>query len=140
VECLVGETSVLAYLPVASFAIALGGLLVRFFVPAGPARQTAVAAVLIFLLLASALVWRQNQDCKRQIEQAADDIVRILGNQKLTYEEIVVNTRNPTYFKLNAGIDLLIQQRRVGTELVAVTERGTGRTYQITLFFVRTPL
>lgn len=139
-DCVTSDTQILAYLPVASFALALGGLLVRFFVPAGPARQTAVAAVLIFLLLASALVWRRDQLCKQQIEQAAEEILRILGNQKLTYEQIILNTRNPTYFKLNAAIDVLFYQRRIGTEVVAVTDRDRGATYQISLFFVRTPL
>lgn len=138
-DCLASEPSILAYLPVASFAIALGGLLVRFFIPVGPARQTAIVAALLFLMLASAVVWRQDHQCKQQIEQVADDVVRILGNRKLTYEQIVANIRNPTYLKINAGIDLLIQQERIGTELATVTDRDTGNAYQVTLFYVRTP-
>jgi hypothetical protein len=138
VDCLATGPSLFTYLPIASFAIALAGLLVRFFVPVGPARQTAVVATLLFMVLASAVIWQQDHKCKEQIEQTADDIVRILGNQKLTYEQIVANTRNPTYLTTNAGIDLLLRQKRIGTELATLTDRDSGKAYQITLFFVRT--
>ena len=138
-HCLATESSIVAYLPVASFAIALGGLLVRLFIPAGPARQILVVAALLFLVLASAVIWNEDHRCRQQIEQVADDVVRILGNQKLTYEQIVANIRNPIYFKTNAALDLLIQQKRIGTELATLTDRDTGGVYQISLFYVRTP-
>lgn len=138
-DCLASGVSLFTYLPIASFAIALAGLLVRFLIPGGPARQTALAAALLFLVLVSAVTWQQDNRCREQVEQTADDVVRILGNQKLTYEQIVANTRNPTYFMINAGIDLLLRQKRVGTELATFTDRDSGKAYQITLFFVRTP-
>lgn len=135
---MLNESSLLGYLPVASFAIAAGGLGIRFLLPTGPARQHLIAAALIFLLLASALVWRQEHACRRQISEVATDIVHLLGNNKRTYDEIVGGLRNQVFYKTNAALDLLIRQERVGTEVVAIVDRDTAKTYQITLFYVRT--
>ncbi len=137
-ECTLGETSLLTYIPVASFALAAGGLFVRFFFPTGPARQTLIAAVFVFLMVASGLVWRQEQDCKKQIGEIAVEIVRLLGNEKHTYEEIVAGLRNQTYYKTNAALDLLLREKRIGTEVPTIADRDSNRTYQITLFYVRT--
>ncbi len=137
-ECMASVASFLVYLPVASFALAAGGLCVRLFVPAGPARQTLVAAVLIFLVLSSGLVWRQDQECKRQIVEIAENIVRILGNEKRTYEQIAAGLRNQSYYTTNAAIDLLLREKRIGIEVPTIIDRDSEKSYQITLFYVRT--
>jgi hypothetical protein len=137
-ECALAESSLLTYLPVASFALAAAGLGVRVFVPTGPARQTLLAAVLVFLVLASGLIWRQEQNCKEQIGELATDIIRLLGNEKRTYEQIVAGLRNQTYYKTNAALDLLLREKRIGTESPTIVDQDSRKNYQITLFYVRT--
>jgi hypothetical protein len=137
-DCALAENSLLTYLPVASFAIAAGGLAIRFFVPTGPASQHLMAAVFVFILAASGVVWRQERECRKQIAEVATEIVRLLGNDKRTYEEIAAGLRNQVYYKTNAALDQLAHENRVGIEVLTIWDRDTNKKYQITLYYVRT--
>lgn len=137
--CMGGETSLLTYLPVASFSLAAGGLGVRFVYPAGPARQSLLAAVLIFIVVASGLVWYESRECKKRISEVAEDVLHILGNEKRTYEQIVLGLglRNQNYYQTNASLDLLLHEKRIRTEVPTIVEKETNKTYPITFFSVR---
>lgn len=133
---MITELTILSYLPVASFAIAAGGLAVRFFAPSGPAKQTLIAAVLLFLLVTSGLLWRQDWEEKGQVQKAAAEIVGIIGNEKRTYEEIVAGLRQPNYQVANRAIDLLIDENRLGSENATIIDKA-DKVFHIRLYYVR---
>ena len=78
------------YLPIAGFAIAAGGLLVRLFAPAGPARETLIVASLIFLLLGAAFTWQKNRVKNQLVKDTASQIIQIIGNDKKTYDSTAI--------------------------------------------------
>lgn len=125
------------YLPLASFALAAGGLVVRFFVPSGPAKQTLIAAVLIFLFLASGLSWRKNWELRKQVRKVAEEIVQTIGNEKRTYEEILDKLLQPDYQVMRRASDLLIREKRIGSEEITITS-NSEKQFHIRLYFVRT--
>jgi hypothetical protein len=131
------EFSLASYLPIASFALAASGLAVRFFMPSGPAKETLIGAVLIFLILGSGALWQSDRNRMRQVREIADEIVKVVGNEKRTYEEIIGGLRQPTYQLTNTAIDLLISENRLGSEAVTITDRA-DKEYRIRLYFVRT--
>jgi hypothetical protein len=131
------EVSLLSLLPVASFAIAAGALAVRLFVPSGPAKQTLITAALIFLLLTSGLLWQQQREETRRIRVAADEIVTVIGNEKRTYDEILSGLRLPSYRIANAALDLLVGEKRVGSEAASIIDKSNN-SFRIRLYFVRT--
>ena len=126
-----------AYLPLASFALAAGGLVVRFFAPSGTAQQTFIAAILIFLLLATGLLWRKDSELRQQVNEVAEEIVEAIGNEKLTYEEILDSLRQPDYQVTMRSIDLLIRKKRIGSEETTVVGKA-NKHFRIRLYFVRT--
>jgi hypothetical protein len=127
----------LSYLPLASVAIAAGGLAVRFFWPSGPAKQTLIAACFIFLLLMSGLLWQQQCVQQRQMRRVANEIVTVIGNDKRTYDDILFGLRRPNYALANAAIDLLVDEERIGSEGTIIVDKS-DRAFQVRLYFVRT--
>ncbi len=128
----------LSWIPIASFAIAAGGLAVRFFWPSGPARLTLIAALFIFLLLMSGGLWWQQWEEERRVRRAADEIVAIIGNEKRSYEEILSGLRLPNYRVANAAIELLIHQERIGSQGATIVDKKDEKPFLIRLYFVRT--
>jgi len=131
------DLSLGSLLPAASFAIAAGGLAVRLFWPSGPAKQTLIAASFIFLLLASGLLWRHQLQEERRARETGEDIVTIIGNEKRTYDEILSGLRQPDYRIANAAIDLLIGEKRIGSDGATCTDKSHN-TFRVRLYFVRT--
>ena len=127
--------SLISLVSVASFAIAAGGLAVRFFWPAGPAKQQLIAASFIFLLLVSGLLLWQQQKEKVEIRRTADDIVKVMGNGKCTYEDILSKLLHPNYQIANEAIDLLIDEKDIGSETFPIVE--SGESHLIRLYYVR---
>ena len=125
-----------AYLPVASFALAAGGLVVRFFVPSERAKQTLIAAVLIFLLLATGLLWRKDWELRQQVREVAEEIVQTVGNEKRTYEEILDDLRQPNYQVTSLAIDLLIREKRIGSEETMIVDKA-DKQFRVRLYYVR---
>ena len=130
-------------LPVASFAIAAGGLAVRLFWPDGPAKRQLIVASFIFVVLASGLMWRQQREEEReareeesQVRKTADDIVRVIGSEKRTYEEILSGLRKPDYRIANEAIDLLVAEKDIGSELRTVAHKS-GPSFLIRLYYKR---
>jgi len=127
-----------SYLPVASFALAAGGLAVRFFVPSGPAKQTLIAAVLIFLVLSSGLMWQRDYARTRRVRAVASEIIRVLGNEKRTVDDIMGRLRKPEYALVVAAIDLLHEDERLGSDAVTIIDKADTR-FPIRLYYVRSP-
>jgi hypothetical protein len=125
-----------SYLPIASFALAAGGLAVRLFLPSGPAKQTLIAAIMVFLLLASGLLWRKNWEAKQQVREVADEIIGVIGNEKRTYEEILSGLRKPNYQVASAAIDFLIEEKRLGSEDATIVDKSDEQ-FRVRLYFVR---
>jgi hypothetical protein len=130
------DQSIYTYLPVASFSLAAGGLAVRFFLPTGPAKQTLIAAVLIFLLISSGILWWENYENNTRIQQFAKEIVQVIGNDKLTYKDIVGGTRQPDYRLINAAIELLLKEKRIGSGPLLVTDKQ-NKMHGLWVYYVR---
>jgi hypothetical protein len=127
--------SLISLLSVASFAIAAGGLAVRFFWPAGPAKQHLTAASFIFLLLVSvSLVWQQGKE-EAEVRRTADDIVKAMGSEKCTFEDILPRLQQPNYQIAKEAIDLLVDEKDIGFETLSSEE--SGEPHQIRLYHVR---
>jgi len=125
-----------SYLPVASFALAAGALAVRFLVPSGTAKQALIAALLIFLVIASGIQWRNDWKEKQQVREVAEEIVNIIGNDKRTFEDILTDFRQPNYQIASAAIDFLIEEQRIGSEAATIIDKS-DRQYRTRLYFVR---
>ncbi len=125
-------------LPIASFSIAAGGLIIRLFWPEGPAKKHLIAACLIFLLATSGALWWQQRDEEARIRRVANDIVAIMGNETHTYDEIVLGLRDPDYRVVNAALDLLIGEQRIGSEGATINDKKDDRSRRVRLYFVRT--
>lgn len=125
-------------LPIASFSIAAGGLIIRLFWPEGPAKKHLIAACLIFLLATSGALWWQQRNEEAEIRRAANDIVALMGNETHTYDEIVLGLRNPDYRVFNAALELLIREQRIGSEGATITDKRDDRSRRVRLYFVRT--
>jgi hypothetical protein len=128
--------SLLSYLPVASFALAAGGLAVRLFFPSGPAKQTLIAAILCFLVLTCGVLWQQDAEQRKQVRRAADEIVRVIGNDKRTYEEIIGSLRQPDYQVVITALTLLIDEQRIGSEDTTLIDKPP-RPLRFRLYYVR---
>jgi hypothetical protein len=125
------------YLPIASFALAVGGLAVRFSVRSGPAKQL-IIAVLSFLALSSAFQWHQDWLRTRQVRATGNEIIGVVGNDKLTYEDIIAKLRLPDSRLVSAAIELLISEERLGSEAVTILDKA-DRLFRLRLYFVRSP-
>ena len=130
--------SPLSYVPIASFAIAAGGLAVRMLWPDGTAKKHLIAACLFFLLVASGALWWQQHDDEVRVRRAADELVAIMGNETRTYDEIVSGLRLPDYRVVNAAIELLIREQRIGSEGATIIDKSDDRPRLVRLYFVRT--
>ena len=134
---MLGGLSLELVLSIASFALAIAGLIVRFFLPDRPAKHTLIAAVLIFILIISSAslfkIWEED----KEIQSAAEDILRIIGNEKRTFEDILADFRQPDYKIISDALDLLIEEKRVGSKILtfSIDEQNGGRAR---LYFVRT--
>lgn len=137
-DCLAGSSPLIALLPIASFAIAAGGLAVRFLLPTGPAKQHLIAAVLVFLVVGSLFVWLQDRACTAEAKQLSGRVIETLRNEKRTYEEIASLVRHPEYSKLTRALDQLWREKRIGMEAISVQDRDSGKTYLVTVYYVRT--
>jgi hypothetical protein len=133
---MIPDLSLLSYLPVASFALAASGLAIRFFFPSGSAKQTLIAAVLIFLFLTCGLLWQQDSAQRKQVRRAADEIVKVIGNDKRTYEEIVGSLRQPSYQVVTTALTLLIDEQRIGSEDTTIIDKPP-RPLRLRVYFVR---
>jgi len=127
-----------SYLPIASFALAAGGLAVRFLVPSGPAKQTLIAAVLIFLVLGSGLTWQRDYARTRRVRAVAAEIIRVVGNEKRTVDDIMGRLRKPEYSLVVAAIDLLHEDALLGSDTVTIIDKADNR-FPIRLYYVRSP-
>jgi hypothetical protein len=130
------ELPLLSYLPIASFALAASGLAIRFFFPSGPAKQQLIAAVLFFLVLTCGVLWQQDSEQRKKVRRAADEIVKVIGNDKLTYEEIIGSLRQPNYQVVNTALTLLIDEQRIGSEATTIIDKPP-RPLRLRMYFVR---
>lgn len=126
----------LSYLPIASFALAAGGLAIRFFFPSGPAKQTLIAAVFIFLVLTCGVLWQQDFEQRKQVRRVAVEITNVIGNDKRTYEEIVGSLRQPDSRVVDDALTLLIDEQRVGSDDITITDKPP-RPLRVRMYFVR---
>ena len=130
------STDLLRYLPIASFSLAAGGLAIRFFFPSGPAKQALIAAVLFFLALTCGVLWQQDCEQRKQVRRAADEIVKVIGNDKQTYEEIIGSLRQPNYQVVNIALTLLLDEQRIGSEDTTIIDKPS-RPIRFRVYFVR---
>jgi hypothetical protein len=124
--------SLLSYLPIASFALACGGLLKSFF-PSIPPKKHLITAIFTFLVLTSGVLWQQEYEHERQVRRAADEIVQVIGNDKRTYDEIIGSLRQPDYQIANDALTLLIDEGRIGSE-----DETPPTPVRVRLYYVRT--
>ncbi len=130
--------SPLSLIPMASFAIAAGGLVVRLFWPDGPAKKHLIAACLLFLLVMAGALWWQQWDAEVKVREAADEIVANMGNATPTYDEILSGLRQPDYRVVNAAIELLIREKRIGSQPATIIDKKDDHPIVVRLYFVRT--
>ena len=127
-----------SYLPIASFALAAGGLAVRFLWPHGPAKQVLIAAVFIFLVLSSGLIWQRDHARTRQVHMVAAEIIRVVGNEMRTVDDIMGRLRKPEYSLVVAAIDLLHEDERLGSDTATIIDKADNQ-FTIRLYYVRSP-
>lgn len=122
---------------IADFAIGASGLIVLFFVPSKPVKQTLVALCIFLFLTSGLLIWHKREE-KSRIRAVAEEIVNIIGNEKKTIEEILSGLQHPDYRVANAAIELLLNEKRIGSQVTTITDKNTEESHFIRLYFVRT--
>ena len=125
-----------SYLPVASFALAAGALAVRFFVAAGTPKQVLITSALIFILLTSAILWRKEWQVKRQIRDVGAEVVAYIGNDKRSYDDVLVALRHRDSQIVTAALDYMVDHERVGSTHEIVTG-PSGGSFRVRLYHVR---
>jgi hypothetical protein len=129
------ELSVLTFLPLASFAIALAGVLVRLSPFSQSAKAHILSACLVFLLLSSGLIWFEQNREQRQILKTAVEIRSVIGNDKKTYDEISSSLRRPNYIVAERAVEKLLSEGWIRSELVEVSDK-TAVAHRVRLYFV----
>jgi hypothetical protein len=124
-------------LSIASFAMASAGLVVRVAMKEGPAKHVCIVAAFIFVLLFSGALVQQQWAERREIRKAADEIVRIIGNGRRTYEDVVAGLRSPNHQTTNGAMEMLLDEQRVGSDEAVITD-DAGNPLRVRLYFVRT--
>jgi hypothetical protein len=129
--------TLLSYLPIASFALASAGVVVKFFPPSVPAKQHLITAILIFLMLTCGVLWQQDHEHEKEVRRAANDIIEIIGNDKRTYDEIIGSLRQPDYQVDNDALTLLIDENRIGSEDDTIADKPPS-PLRVRRYYVRT--
>jgi hypothetical protein len=70
------------------------------------------------------------------VRRAADEIVRVIGNDKRTYEEIIGSLRQPDYQVVITALTLLIDEQRIGSEDTTLIDKPP-RPLRFRLYYVR---
>jgi len=127
-----------SYLPIASFALAAGGLAVRLWWRDESARQALIVTIFIFLVVSSVLIWQRDYARTRQIRAVAAEIIRVVGNEKRTVDEIMGRLRKPEYSLVVAAIDLLHEEERLGSDTTTIIDKADNQ-FTIRRYYVRSP-
>lgn len=112
-------------LSVASFSLALAGLLVRFIVPTPTAREHLASAALVFMVLALGLTTFHSARRAHDITQLGERIVVTLGNSEKTFDQVLAEVGYPELRLLSAAFESLAASGRLETRLetVRLTQR-----------------
>lgn len=133
-----GFGSLLLYLPIASFALAIGALVAKFTEKSVGARSQLITAILVFLILASGatgfLVWDEGA----RTRALANEIVDVIANQQRTYDEILAEIKNPDRASIASAMELLDAQQRVGSRTTAIVSKSDNRIFRVRTYYVRT--
>lgn len=133
-----GLNSLLLYLPIASFALAVGTLVARFAERSSGARPHLITALLVFLVLSLAATGVATFVERGRIHSLADEIISVIGNRQKTYDEILFETRSSRGASVAVAIELLERHRRIGSEITTLTSKGDDASHRVRMYFVRT--
>jgi len=75
--------------------------------------------ILVFIVLLPGTTMLQDWKKSKIIRKTAEDVVKIVGNKKRTFDDIISELRQPDYRIISQSLDLLIEEEQVGSELMA---------------------
>ncbi len=127
----------LQYLSIASFALAVGALLARFREKDGGAKTQLVAALLVFVILASGATAGVVIGERSRTRALADEVVKVIDNQKMTFDDILSQVKDPDRTALSAALGLLDAQQRIGSVITPLSE-ADGTSHRVRTYYVRT--
>lgn len=125
-------------LPIASFGLAVGALASKFSQKDKGAKAHLLTALLIFVVLGTGSTVFFNWLERTKTATLAEEVVTVIGNQKRTYDEILSDLKNPDRQALNAALDGLDEEKRIGSQVPSITDKADDRVFRVRVFYVRT--
>lgn len=123
-------------LAIGSFSIAIAGLLIRIFYPSGPKKETLIITVIAFLVLLSGITLWERSLYNRRVEGVATEIVKIIGNEIMTFDQVHEALYKVDFAVANEAIDKLIGNNRLGYRLLELRD-DFGNRFRTRGYFVR---
>lgn len=130
--------TLLVFLPIASFALAVGTLVARIKLQEKGARPHLVTALIVFAGVASLATVLVLYAERLRIARLADDVVTVIGNSRKTYDEILIEVKSPAGASLPVALDLLDKEQRIGSQVSTITSKADDKEYRVRIYFVRT--
>lgn len=122
-------------LSIASFSIAIGGLVVKVFFPAGPKKEALIVVIIAFLFLTTGVSLYQVRQHDRRVEAMATEIVNGFGNEMKTIDQITEGLHKPDPAIVDEAIDRLVNEKQLGHEVVPMGHDSAGK-FRVRTYYV----
>ena len=125
----------ISLLPYISFALSLGGLVVRVFLRSDSRKLTVLGIVITCLVVLTGVGIYQSLSHKRRVEAAAKEIVGALGNSTRTFDELQEILYKPDFPLTTEALDALVSTNKVGQKILDVRDE-LGRHFRVRGYYV----
>lgn len=124
-------------LPYISFALSLGGLIVRVFLPSDSRKVAVLGIVITCLVVITGVGFYQAISHKRHVEAAANEIVSTLRGGTKTLDEIHENLYKTDFRITTEALDGLVATAKVGQKISNVRD-DLGRRFRVRTYYLVT--
>ena len=126
------------FLPIASFAIALGGL-VRLFRPASKTKEVVMATVIASLTLLSGLTVYQVYRHEQRVTTVSREILVLLGDDVKAFDQLYEALYYVEARVVNEALDDLIVHGKIGHKVLELRDYQ-GATFRVRGYYAKSPL
>lgn len=128
----------LEWLSIASFSLALGGLVLHFFVSKPSAKSHLAAAALTLAVVALGINVLQSARDTHEVKQLSGRIIEILGDGEKTFDQILIELNSPDLKTSAKAFALLDSEGKLDNRLEEV-RLTRQQTVQVRLWRAKAP-